>query len=279
MKNYGKGKGNWVRFRSVERVIDEINKVIKTYGGKFVYFQDDTFTINKPWIEKFAKIYKEEVGLPYHCHIRAEHVTEDMAKMLADSGCYSVHMAIEAANDHIRINILKRGMSREEIFKAAKLLNKYGIKMMLQNMVGLPTSTVENDLETLKINIKCKPLYAWCSIFQPYPGIELTEFAGKRGLLEGDYKDISPKFFSNTVLKMEPNQKKEMEYLHKWFAVAANYPMLYYSGTLRLLMKAPNSKLVKKTYGWIYQKYRENRDNKLYGIKIWNKKNKIQMVN
>jgi len=279
IKNYGADKGNWVRFRSVERVIDEIKRVIDKYGGKMVYFQDDTFTVNKPWIEKFTKLYKEEVGMPYHCHIRADHVDEKMAKMLAESGCYSVHMAIEAGNDHIRINILKRGMSREQIFTATKLLNKYGIKMMLQNMVGLPTGTVEDDLETLKINIMCKPLYAWCSIFQPYPGIELTEFAGKQGLLEGDYEDISPKFFNNTVLKMEPKQKKEIEYLHKWFAVAANYPILYYSGAIKLLMKAPDKKFVKKTYGWVYQKYRENRDNELYGIQIWKKNNKIQMVN
>ncbi|HLD02143.1 MAG TPA: radical SAM protein, partial [Candidatus Nanoarchaeia archaeon] len=278
VKNYGPDSGKWVRFRSVERVIAEVKSVMKKYGGKMVYFQDDTFIVNRPWIQKFTEMYRKEINIPYHCHIRANLVDEKMAKMLKDSNCYSVHMAIEAGNDYIRNKILKREMSREEIFKAANLLNKYGIKTMLQNMVGLPTGTVQDDLETLKINIKCKPTYAWCSIFQPYPGVELTEFAGKQGLLKGDYNDISAKFFNDTVLKMSPQQKKEIEHLHKWFAVAANHPMLYHTGILRLLMKVPEHRLVKKAYAWVYQKYRENRDNDLYGIPIWNKKNKIKMI-
>src|SRR3989344_9636574 len=38
-----KGKGRWVRWRSVENVVREVKDVIGRHGGKFVYFQDDIF--------------------------------------------------------------------------------------------------------------------------------------------------------------------------------------------------------------------------------------------
>jgi radical SAM superfamily enzyme YgiQ (UPF0313 family)/intein/homing endonuclease len=265
VKHY-KGKGAWVRWRSPEKVVEEVAETVRKYGAKMIYFQDDTFNLNKPWVKKFAAIYKKEVGLPFHAHIRANVLDEEMAKYLSEAGCYSVHMAIECGNDKIRNEILKRYMTRKQIYDAVKLCHKYNIKMMLQNMVGLPTSTIEDDLETLRMNIESNPTYAWVSIFQPYPGVELTDFAGEKGLLTGDYNSISPKFFDDTQLKMDKKHKKQVEYLQKWFAVAANHPILYKSGALKLLINAPDNKIVKKAYSWVYKKYRTRRDRSLYGI-------------
>ncbi len=264
-KIYG-GKGRWVRWRSVDNLIAEIKEVIKKYGGKVVYFQDDIFIMNKPWLKNFAEKYKKEINLPFHCHVRPNLVDETSARLLKEAGCYSVHMALEAADDYIRNVIIKREMDKETVYRAARLLNQNGIKIMLQNILGLPESSLETDLETLKMNIECKPLYAWCSIFQPYPSLPLTDYAANRGLLEGDYKDIGPKFFETTIVKLE--NKKEIEHLQKWFAVAASHPFLLKSGLLKLIIKMPNNKYVKNFYKSVYNKYRSYKDNQLYGIKL-----------
>ena len=157
-------------------------------------------------------------------------------------------------------------MDKETVYKASDLLHKYGIKIMLQNILGLPESSLETDLETLKMNIKCKPLYAWCSIFQPYPGLPLTEYAISRNLLEGDFDDIGPKFFETTVVKLE--NKKQIEYLQKWFAVASAYPFIYKTGLLKLILNMPDNKHIKNLYKFIYNKFRNHKDNQLYGIKL-----------
>ena len=41
------GKGRRVRFRSVNNLLEEISEVVNSSPTKFVYFQDDTFTLNK----------------------------------------------------------------------------------------------------------------------------------------------------------------------------------------------------------------------------------------
>ena len=265
-KVYDRSKGKWVRWRSVDNVIQEIKEVITKHGGKFVYFQDDIFIMNKPWLKEFAEKYSKEVNLPFHCHVRPNTVDEATADLLKKAGCYSVHMALEAADDYIRNVIIKRGMDKETVYKAAKLINERGIKIMMQNILGLPESTLETDLETLKMNIECKPLYAWCSIFQPYPSLPLTEYAIDKGLLEGDYNDIGPKFFETTIVKLE--NKKQVEHLQKWFAVASTYPFIYRTGILRVLISMPDTKIVKKAYGYVYNRFRKQKDNELYGLKL-----------
>src|SRR3989344_5074620 len=155
-------------------------------------------------------------------------------------------MALETANDDLRNSILQRNMPKETVYDAAKHLHKHGIKIMLQNMVCLPGSTLKDDIETLKMNMKIKPLYAWVSIFQPYPGLELTEHAVKQGQLDVDFDKIDKKFFESTVLKIE--KKKQREHLQKWFSIAAEYPILYYSGLLHLIINMPRNGFVKKSY-------------------------------
>ena len=265
VKEY-KGNGNWVRWRSVDKVIEEIKDVLEKYGGEMVYFQDDTFILNRQWLNEFFEKYPKSINKPFHCHIRANLVDEDMAKNLGKAGCYSVHMAIEAGNDHIRNDILKREMSDEQILNAAKFLRKYQIRIMMQNMIGLPTGSFKNDLETLKINMKCKPTYAWCSIFQPYPGLELTEFAAGKKLLEGDYKDITTKFFETTILKTY--DKKKVSNLQKWFAICVDFPLIYYTGLLHLFVNMPRNNYTQKFFNWAYEKHRSWRDNHLYGLKL-----------
>jgi len=47
-------------------------------------------------------------------------------------------------------------------------------------MIGLPTSTLSNDLETLALNIQVRPSYAHVFIFQPYPRTELVNSPGTK---------------------------------------------------------------------------------------------------
>ncbi|OGR85089.1 MAG: hypothetical protein A2901_02315 [Elusimicrobia bacterium RIFCSPLOWO2_01_FULL_54_10] len=261
-----KGLGKWVRWRSVDKVVQEVKETMDQWGGKFVYFQDDIFIMDKEWLAEFAEKYAKVVNLPFHCHVRPNLVDEKSAQLLKKAGCYSVHMALETANDELR-KLIERDMPKETILNAAKALNNNGIRIMLQNILGLPTSTLHNDFETLEMNIECQPLYAWTSLFQPYPRLELTRYAREKGLLEKDAeKDIGKKFFGASILKLD--QKKEREHLQKWFAVAAAYPVLYKSGIVDLLIRAPDTPAVRKTYHWVYDKFRKYKDSQLYGMDL-----------
>ncbi len=51
-------------------------------------------------------------------------------------------------------------------------------------------------------------------------------------------------------------------------AVAAAYPILYKSGLVNLLIRMPDRPVVRKTYHWIYDKFRKYKDSQLYGMDL-----------
>ena len=128
-------------------------------------------------------------------------------------------------------------MSNEEIVRTCRLLNRHGIKSMTQNIIGLPTETIGETMETLKLNIQCRPTYAWASIFQPYPGTDLGKYAEKQGLLEDSPENIEKSFFDRSILKSR--DKKKIEHLQKLFAITVEFPRLL--PLTRLLIKLPNN--------------------------------------
>ena len=259
-----KGKGKRVRFRSVDNLLDEVKQVVKQSPTRFIYFQDDTFILNKKWIKEFSEKYKK-INMPFHCHTRANLVTKEIVKDLKDAGCYSVHIAAESGNEEIRRNILNRNMTDEQIFNAMGWLKEAGIKTMLQNIIGLPFTTLKNDFETLKLNIKCQPDYAWASIFQPYPKTELGERCVKAGIYTGDFSDLNNNFFDYSSLNIE--NKNEIANLQKFFAVTVKNPDLYYSGKLEKMIKLPYEKN-KEKFTKIYLDFRKQADKILYGFDL-----------
>ncbi len=233
-----KGKGDIIRFRSVDNVIAEVKSVYEKEKIECAHFVDDTFTLaGKSWLREFGEKFQKEVGIPFLCNVRANTVDEEMVQILKKAGCRAVWMGIEAADDEVRNSLLKRELSKEQMLNACRLFRKYKIKVAVQNMLGLPTKdTLKKDLETLKFNIKLKPTYGWSSIFYPYPGTELYDYTVKHGYFD-------PKKFnleSNKItspLNFDKKTIKEITNLHKLFGITVSFPFLY--PLTRVLIKLP----------------------------------------
>jgi radical SAM superfamily enzyme YgiQ (UPF0313 family) len=196
---------------------------------------DDTFIMNIPWLYEFLQRYKKEVNLPLICLIRVDLLNEDVVKRLKSANCYSVFFGIESGNERLRTQILGKRISDEQIVNAAKLLKKYNIKFRAYNMLGIPTETLPDAFETVKINIKINTDYPWCSILQPYPRTKIEEYARSKNLLSFSNNSISPSFFRESVIDLP--HKKELTVLHKLFFPAVKFPRLL--PFIKVLIKFP----------------------------------------
>jgi len=216
-----------VRYRNVSDLCTEIYKT----NPSFVYFQDDCFGSSRKWLKRFVREYD---GFSYHCHLRADTLDNEYVSLLGKSGCYSVHVALETADEAYRKKMLGRHMANETIIEACAKLKDAGIKIMLQNMIGLPGTTINDDLDTLLVNIAIKPDYAWCSIYQPYPGTVLGDYCYKKGLVRGGFK---PSFFETSPLTFNPNHIRQLEVLQKEFAVSVKNAEMPYLLTPQAAVK------------------------------------------
>lgn len=240
-----------LRVRSVKDVVGEI----MTVNPEFVYFQDSCFAVSMRWMLDFADLYAKKVKIPYHCHLRPDQVTEDRAQLLHKSGCYSTRIALETASDRLRKLINRAHTTNAETYTAAKNLRRYGVRLMIQNILCLPTSTIEEDLNTLEVNIIAQPEYAWCSIFTPYPGTVLGNLCIQNGWYKGDYEDITDSFFDHSVLDISPEYREQSYYLQKCFALCVKVKEL----------PKPEELTAERFPGLVHRLMRKDGDKILYG--------------
>ena len=235
----------WVRFRSAENVLVECAS-LKRYPLELIYFQDDEFLTN-PHLEELLSLYKVRVNVPFHCQIRIELLNEKNVVMLKEAGCHGVTFAAESGDEKVRKELLQRPVSNVKIVEGANLLRKYGLSFRVENMVGLPTETLNQMFETVKLNRKLKAVYNWCSIFQPYPNLPLANFALDKDLWSGSLNDVKETFFEDTVLKTTiPN---EISNLQRLFAFAIFFKIPEW--VLRLMIKVrSNNRLYNKIHVW-----------------------------
>lgn len=234
-----RGKGKIVRKKPVEYFIEEIKETKENFGCQFAIFEDDVFILDNPWLEDFARKFKLRVGIPYICYVRPDLVNENNIKLLKESGCHIVRMAIETGNENIRNTILKRNMTDKAIIKASDLIHKYGLKLSVSNMTGLPDETVDSLNDTINLNIRCRPDHPTIQFFMPYPNMELSEIAIEKGYFTRDlFKKIPKNTWKFTPLVFDRDTKRIMEKTQKIFPLVVKYP--YLKKFMKLTLFLPN---------------------------------------
>ncbi len=244
-----KGKGTVIRRRSVDNVMEELRQ-IKENNYSFIRFMDDLFILSHKWIEEFSKKYKEQIGLPFSCLVRANYISADIAKKLKEAGCYRMTMGVEAGNDYVRNNILKRNMTKETMIKAARVIKEAGLKLTTANILAIPGGSLQTDYETLELNIRCRPDHAYVSIMQPYPRTGIYHYAKNEGLLEEiqlDAVESSFGFGFETDIKFKDKREKCLiENFHKFFSITVKFPWLL--PIVKQLIKLPSNRIFNFIY-------------------------------
>lgn len=236
---------HFIRQQSCEKAISDLLLIKNQYHPKRFKFIDDIFTLNKDWILHFCKRYKNEIGLPFIAHVRANLIDEDIVIALKNAGCTLVEFGIESGNEFIRNKILKRNMSDKQIIDAGRLFKKHKIKTLSFNIMGLPEETVDNAMETLQLNVESNIDYAWCGIFHPLPMTELTEHAIQKGYYDGRQFLLNNYYiFKRSELKMKDIEK--LDRFHFLLSVGVAFPVL--KPFIKFLINIP----LRKPYQWIY---------------------------
>ncbi len=190
--------GSSIRTRSPESVLKEIIFLKENYNIKEIIFYDDSFTLKKEKITKLCQlIIKNNIKINWKCETRVNLVDQELLNLMKKAGCYMICYGIESGNQKI-LNILKKGITLEQIEKAVNITKKAKIKILGYFMIGIPEETEKNIKETIKFAKKLNPDYAQFSIATAYPGTELYQIAEKQGKIT---KDFSSGFYALTKQK------------------------------------------------------------------------------
>jgi anaerobic magnesium-protoporphyrin IX monomethyl ester cyclase len=249
-KIYNVTNNEYVRRHSVDYVIEEVRRLRSKYKLTFVHFVDDIFNVNNKWLEEFAEKWPKEIGLPYDCILMANMVTEKHIALLKKSGCFQARIAFEAANDHMRNAIMKKNTTRAQLVRAATFIKAADMRLASLNMLGGPGTSIEDDFETVKLNIECGVDHPLASLLQPYPMTDINDITREMGFSTSEW-DNFPKLFNRTTSINLPH-RHQFENLHKWFPILVRNPWL-----LPFARRAIRWKWAQKPFLVMYRLYSE----------------------
>ncbi|MBN1355724.1 radical SAM protein [bacterium] len=224
MKLY-RGKGQYVRKRSVEHVLEEIDRLQHAYPVQTIRFEDDLFGVDRAWLLDFCEKYPGRFTIPFISSMRADAIDDEIARALKGAGCFNVVIGVESGDERIRNALLKKRITDDQLKRAAALLHENGINFCTTNILGLPGERFQDALKTVQFTLDMKPAFTWCSVFQPYPRTELGSYVIEKGLVDAlNVDDIEPNYHSGSLLK-QPDIHRCVN-LHKFFYVVFNHPRL-----------------------------------------------------
>ncbi len=234
--------GSWkkVRIRSPEDVVAELAAVKRQGPLQVIGFRESIFVYSTKWLKRFGELYRKEIGLPYYCHVRPDMMKQEFVDLLAWSGCHTVNVGIETANERLANEVLRRNIKMDKLVAGIERLKKAGIVVFSDNILGIPGGTLEDDLATLQLNIDLDVDYAAATLCTPYPGTGVARYAIKHGHFDGDFDAIDQSYYTTSVLKFSSEmEKRQIENLQKLFAITVALPQLL--PLVRQLIKLPTN--------------------------------------
>ncbi|MDD5613688.1 MAG: radical SAM protein [Candidatus Omnitrophica bacterium] len=195
--------GCFLRFRSTDNVLAEIETIVKMFSPPEIYFEDDTFTINEIFIDEFCKKYPHRIGLPFEFFAHINNSTIGILEKIRKAGGRRVSFGIESGNEELRKNILGKTFYNKEIVQVFKEAKRMGYCTEAFVMIGLPGETPEYFNDTIRLLKTIQPDLYSLSAYFPFQGTDLYKYCIDKNYILPNFK-IPDKFVSrrDTLLTM-----------------------------------------------------------------------------
>jgi anaerobic magnesium-protoporphyrin IX monomethyl ester cyclase len=168
--------GNRYNSRSPERVVGEIEMLIRQFGVRHFWMADDIFGLKPGWVQRFRDLIKvKNLQFDYKIQSRVDLLLqEDTIDALAASGLRQVWVGAESGSQKV-LDAMDKGTKVEEIEEATVLLKSKGIEVCFFLQFGYLGETKEDIAATLAMVKKLQPHDIGISVSYPLPGTKFYE--------------------------------------------------------------------------------------------------------
>jgi radical SAM superfamily enzyme YgiQ (UPF0313 family) len=163
---YSSLEGTRYRLKSPGRVVDEIEHIQKAKKPKMFTFCDNSFNVPKKHAEAICReIIDRKLDIRWGTGaLKPMGITDDFCRLLLDSGCDYINLAIETASEEM-LQSMNRRYKVADIEQALTCSGRSDIPFGVSLMIGAPGETPESIAETLKVIDRFPvPLEIWVTI-------------------------------------------------------------------------------------------------------------------
>ena len=180
--------GHKFRARSAANVVDEIEQAVRIYGHDEIYFDDDTFTIDRQRVLDICRLIRErglEKEVEWIAQCRVDTVDRDTLEAMKAANCGYILFGVESGSPEM-LKRMKKGITLDKVRSAFKLTKEVGIKTQAFFLFGMPGETQETIRETVEFAKELNASSTQFAVAIPHPGTALYEECKTNGWLTSE---------------------------------------------------------------------------------------------
>ncbi len=180
--------GHKFRARSAQNVVDEIEEAVRKFGHDEIYFDDDTFTIDRQRVMDICRLINErglEQEVEWIAQCRVDTVDREMLEAMKAANCGYILFGVESGSPKM-LKKMKKGITLDKVREAFKLTRELDIKTQAFFLFGMPGETPETIRETIEFAKEINASSTQFAVAIPHPGTALYEECRANGWLTSE---------------------------------------------------------------------------------------------
>jgi radical SAM superfamily enzyme YgiQ (UPF0313 family) len=170
-----------IRYRSPERVVEEIDLLVRQYGVRNLKIVDELFVLHEPhYMTIVEMLIERDYNLNIWAYARVDTVKPENLERMKLAGINWLALGIESANPEVRDSASKR-MRVQDVQKVVQAIQDAGIRVIGNYIFGLPDDSVATMQETLDMAMELNCEFANFYSAMAYPGSKLYDMALEQG--------------------------------------------------------------------------------------------------
>lgn len=224
---------------SVERVIQDVEILVKEKKINVLLIEDDHFLSNKARAKEILnKLRRFNIRLEFPNGLAVYAIDKEIAYLLKEAGTVTATLAVESGSDFVLKDVINKPLKVEMVYNAVKYLRENKINVHGFFVLGIPGEREEHRQETLNLMKNAGFDWVYPFIAIPIAGSRLYEECKKKKYLvnedfrncvmsKGNIKtvEIDPYLLEQEVYSMnlEVNFVNNFNYRQKDYNKAISY--------------------------------------------------------
>jgi len=241
-----RGLGSYYRYRSPDNIIAELKYALRYFPGtRRIKFDGDTFTFPREWIEKFCRLYREEILIPFEILLHPLSAEEENLIQLKEAGLQKVQMGIESGSENESKEIYLREGRNSDVRRFAGIAHRLKIEAVYDIICDNPLAGSRDKEECLEFLLSLpRPFKLYLYSLTVFPETDLAREFLRRGIIsESDIEGEATKSFRQFRFSFfYPRPAEETFWASLWALTSKSFiprPLIRFLSRRPVLKKHP----------------------------------------
>lgn len=207
--------GKKIRYMSVEKVIDKVERMISLYNVEVLLIEDDHFLFDKERAKKILKRFSDfNLRIEFPNGVAVYSINDEFGELLKKAGVTTISLAVESGSDFVLKEIIDKPLRVAMIKPAVEILRKNTISVHAFIVTGLPGELEEHRNETMQMIFDVG--FDWVKFFLAIPiaGSRLYDICKENGyLINNDFSQYLTTKANIRTPEIDPEYIEDKVYL------------------------------------------------------------------